>query len=535
TGKRSRQRKKQHHNSKPGGRDSRDNYVLHCLKNEYFREIKEVVIDGQKISDLRTRYLTAHLIEMLHSDMDIPFLEGFVIANDVDYKRCYLPVHQAKRMNSPCIMVVNHDASCIPRLQIVTEDGQKDTLFNDRSLCDVGTTRKNIDVKPILDLILDCVCLQIRVAVHGVEQLAVGGRMVYSTCSLNTVEDEAVIATVLEKSALELADTSADLPGLKWMSGVTKWKLMTKEGQWYKDWSEVPADHHTQIRPTMFPPPWRRGGRYLCVFSMRILPHHQNTGGFFVAVLVKKAPMPWSRTIPKVHTYILAREHTQRCSQSTSGHAHFTHTYGHARSSHTWTRTLHTHIWTPMAYLKSKLLFKTLKSEAIGKYVAETDVILKHCNFIILCVLQVINTEVYVWSLNSDKEQFGCAFRLAQEGIYTLFPYIRSRMITISVEDIQILLTQENPYLNKLEDDAHQQAKKIEMGSIVLKYRNPDCPQCPIELCGWRGKTSIRAFVPRNERFHYLRMLGVEVFRNKQGPGPREKRWRRRTRTKMAA
>ena len=68
-----------------------------------------------------------------------------------------------------------------------------------------------------------------------------------------------------------------------------------------------------------------------------------------------------------------------------------------------------------MAYLKSKLLFKTLKSEATGKYVAETDVILKHCNFIILCVLQVINTEVYVWSLNSDKEGFGCVFRLAQE------------------------------------------------------------------------------------------------------------------------
>lgn len=31
------------------------------------------------------------------------------------------------------------------------------------------------------------------------------------------------------------------------------------------------------------------------------------------------------------------------------------------------------------------------------------------------------------------------------------------------------------------------------------------------------GKTSIRAFVPRNERLHYLRMVGVEVFRDKQG------------------
>lgn len=64
------------------------------------------------------------------------FTEGFVIANDVDNKRCYLLVHQAKRLNSPCIMVVNHDASCIPTLK-VDADGKKDILFYDRILCDV--------------------------------------------------------------------------------------------------------------------------------------------------------------------------------------------------------------------------------------------------------------------------------------------------------------------------------------------------------------------------------------------------------------
>lgn len=29
--------------------------------------------------------------------------------------------------------------------------------------------------------------------------------------------------------------------------------------------------------------------------------------------------------------------------------------------------------------------------------------------------------------------------------------------------------------------------------------------------------------MPRNERFHYLRMLGVEVFRDKQGVGQKER------------
>lgn len=49
-----------------------------------------------------------------------------------------------------------------------------------------------------------CACvftrLQLRIVVRGAEQLAVGGRMVYSTCSLNPIEDEAVIAALLEKS-----------------------------------------------------------------------------------------------------------------------------------------------------------------------------------------------------------------------------------------------------------------------------------------------------------------------------------------------
>ena len=41
--------------------------------------------------------------------------------------------------------------------------------------------------------------------------------------------------------------------------------------------------------------------------------------------------------------------------------------------------------------------------------------------------------------------------------------------------------------------------------------RKPDTLQCPIVLCGWRGKASVRTFVPRNERLHYLRMMGLEV------------------------
>ena len=41
----------------------------------------------------------------------------------------------------------------------------------------------------------------------------------------------------------------------------------------------------------------------VCFSSLRILPHHQNTGGFFVAVLVKKSSMPWNKRPPKVNVF----------------------------------------------------------------------------------------------------------------------------------------------------------------------------------------------------------------------------------------
>ena len=50
-------------------------------------------------------------------------------------------------------------------------------------------------------LLLHCFAfrLQARILRRGLEMLAVGGRLVYSTCSLNPVEDEAVVASLLDQ------------------------------------------------------------------------------------------------------------------------------------------------------------------------------------------------------------------------------------------------------------------------------------------------------------------------------------------------
>ncbi|XP_054237719.1 RNA cytosine C(5)-methyltransferase NSUN2 [Indicator indicator] len=517
---------------------------------------------------------TAQLIEMLHADMNVSFPKGFVIANDVDNKRCYLLVHQAKRLNSPCIMVVNHDASSIPNLQIDV-DGRKEVLFYDRILCDVpcsgdGTMRKNIDVwkKWTTQNSLQLHGLQLRIATRGVEQLAEGGRMVYSTCSLNPIENEAVIASLLEKSqgALELADVSSELPGLKRMPGITKWKVMLKDGQWLEEWKDVPSNRQTQIRPTMFPVKDEEKLKAMNLERcLRILPHHQNTGGFFVAVLIKKSPMPWNKRQPKVHRKLpqtgdseasavnsdngcecvpgepaldeneesketpelqnLDTEQSKKervCGPPPSKKMKL---FGFKEDPFVFLPEddplflpIQTFYALDPSFPKMNLLTRTQEGKKRQLYMVSKElrnVLLNNSE-----KMKVINTGIKVWSRNSDGEQFGCAFRLAQEGIYTLYPFIHARIINVCIDDVKILLTQENPFLSKFSSETQKKVKDMAMGSIVLKYDpDPGKPgdlQCPIVLCGWQGKTSLRAFVPKNERLHYLRMMGVEVFKAKR-------------------
>ena len=88
---------------------------------------------------------TSQLIEFLHADKNNPTPEGFVIANDLDNKRCYMLMHQLKRLESPNFMIINQDASCLPNMR--GADGRN--IMYDRILADVpcsgdGTFRKNI-------------------------------------------------------------------------------------------------------------------------------------------------------------------------------------------------------------------------------------------------------------------------------------------------------------------------------------------------------------------------------------------------------
>ncbi len=97
---------------------------------------------------------TQQLLEALHAKGSMP--EGFVVANDADFKRCSLLTHQTKRVCSPCLLVTNHGAEKFPEAwrsapSSSSSSSSRTPLRFDRILADVpcsgdGTMRKAPDI-----------------------------------------------------------------------------------------------------------------------------------------------------------------------------------------------------------------------------------------------------------------------------------------------------------------------------------------------------------------------------------------------------
>lgn len=74
--------------------------------------------------------------------------------------------------------------------------------------------------------------LQLAILIRGLELLKPGGKLVYSTCTMNPYENEAVLAEAVRRFSgkVVLVDTTKDLPNLKRQPGLLTWKVRgTKE------------------------------------------------------------------------------------------------------------------------------------------------------------------------------------------------------------------------------------------------------------------------------------------------------------------
>ncbi|KAH0541455.1 hypothetical protein FGG08_004064 [Glutinoglossum americanum] len=286
--------------------------VRKSLRSAFCQEGRELSPDGFEIE------MEIEDIEAVGDWSDNGRSTGLVIANDADYKRAYMLIHQTKRLNSPNLIVTNHDATLFPSIRLPSlptlpdERPKTRYLKFDRILADVpcsgdGTCRKNPNVwkdwTPQNALGLHNT--QVRILVRGLQMLKVGGRIVYSTCSMNPVENEAVIASAVDRcggpSKVHIVDCTNELLGLKRSLGLTSWAVMDKKGRMWESWKDVQdeiaregIEFMGRIAEDMFPPASVTNidgfepERIPLERCMRVYGHFQDTGGFFITVLEKK-------------------------------------------------------------------------------------------------------------------------------------------------------------------------------------------------------------------------------------------------------
>ncbi|WRT64898.1 uncharacterized protein IL334_001837 [Kwoniella shivajii] len=267
---------------------------------------------------------TAQIIEALNPHHTTS--TGLLIANDSDYKRTHMLVHQTGRMPSRGLIVTNFDASMYPSIKL---SGGK-TLQFDRILADVpcsgdGTLRKNLEIWGKWGAAdgNSLHSLQLRILERAMNMLKPGGRLVYSTCSFNPSEDEAVISAALNArpGKFHIVDVSSQLPELKRRQGLASWKVGTSKGEkvnWYETFEDYRAaiengeekenDRGKGLPKSLWPP--TNATELNLERCMRLLPHDQNTGGFFVCVLEKAGSSSSTNNAEEATTSSLKRSAT---------------------------------------------------------------------------------------------------------------------------------------------------------------------------------------------------------------------------------
>jgi multisite-specific tRNA:(cytosine-C5)-methyltransferase len=150
-----------------------------------------------------------------------------------------------------------------------------------------------------------------------------GGTIVYSTCSLNPLENEAVVTEVLRSGneftkssgsgpCLELLDIHSEphaLKGLIGRKGVKNWDVLVEKEDGpcgkneenkqyevedlftiYKEYTdELETVKRGKIQRSMFPLPKEEMDKFNIERCFRVMPHDQDTGGFFVTVIKKNS------------------------------------------------------------------------------------------------------------------------------------------------------------------------------------------------------------------------------------------------------
>ena len=215
-----------------------------------------------------------------------------LVANDVHQRRLDA-MQEAIQRSGLAPRNITYTCQDATQFTLRTVSG-KSQLF-DRILCDVpcsgdGTCRKDRHILPQWkpDISNRLHSTQLAILNRGLALLRPGsGRLCYSTCSLNPVENEAVVATALQQNPnCELVQ--AHIQGVQLRDGLTGgWKVaqFSDESDSGLEWLDRPTadakQQNADTPSTLWPPLCDMPCLSLC---KRLWPQDQDSGGFFLAL-----------------------------------------------------------------------------------------------------------------------------------------------------------------------------------------------------------------------------------------------------------
>ena len=476
---------------------------------------------------------TAQIIELLHAGGSgaghgdsFSNVSGVVVANDLDNKRCYMLVHQAKRLQSPCFVITNHDAGHMPKFFSTNPNDsvQKELKF-DRVLCDApcsgdGTIRKNYDIWQKWSVANgnNFHTMQSKIIKRGAEMLANDGMLVYSTCSLNPMEDESVVANLLSlaEGGLELIDVSDKVAGLKYSKGLDTWVVMNRDMKIVTDAECIEEGQEKQILKSMFPPAnVKEMNLNRCI---RILPHLQDTGGFFVAVIRKKVDkLPWeapeperkvaadNSESPKEPPHKRPRKYYQRGTFKEDPFFFFSQDEPDWQGIKKFYNVSDKFATTQLMHRSSNDRKRNIYflTDSAKQLIVNNE---SHVKF--------INAGARLFTRIRDKE-VECQYRLSQEGLPCMFPYIdHSLVVNLSKSDIEMILTDDGSTFDKFSTELQPVISNLPPGPCVLLYKSTlenDDGELIVPIAGWKGKTTLRPYIAKTEKVHFLRICGCDT------------------------
>ncbi|KRY49975.1 Mitogen-activated protein kinase kinase kinase 15 [Trichinella britovi] len=426
---------------------------------------------------------TVQLIEMLHADGEaLP--TGFVIANDLNNKRCYLLVHQSlRRSSSPCCVITNCDASQFPDVFMPDKFGKLTKLKFDRILCDVpcssdGTLRKNLNLwkEWHVNQAYALHRLQRKIVERGLHLLATGG-------------------------AVELVDVGNQLPELVRSKGFHHWKVLDAEGNVYGSPDEVPDELKSKIHNGLFPPDES------VAENLRIFPHHQNTGGFFIAVLRKVGEFSWSTgneaevLVPSGQNLKSSSEQNRRYDGIKEDPFVFLNDdnneliqYGQEYFGMDDRFSNFSLLMRQKEVSKKGIIY--LVNENIKHFIKNNEHRIK-----------IINAGLRTFSRCSVSDSVRVDFRLVQDGLRYVIPLMSKRLVNISKDELlKLIKSKESILLKDLSDELHSQLKQIGEGSAALVC-GAENAKCTFQVASWLGRCSVAPHLDKENRAHFLFML----------------------------